>query len=84
MMAHETANDQMSARQSMGPKIGGSLITQPIFNWDTEDKYSEVKNCRLEVNTVFKQEQYETSKGLFHTLNSKFKPQYNERIVKVQ
>ena len=47
------ASKQISARQSMGPKVG-PMMKQPTFNWDTEDKYSELKNFRLEVHNVFK------------------------------
>ena len=35
-----------------GPKIGGPTMKQPMFNWDAEDKYSELKTIRLEVNNV--------------------------------
>ena len=26
-----------------GPKIGSTAMKQPTYNWDTEDKYSELK-----------------------------------------
>ena len=52
-MAHEQANDQMSARQSMGPKVGEPMMKQPTFNWGMEDKYNKLENFRLEVNNVF-------------------------------
>ena len=29
-------------------------MKQPTFDWDTEDKYNELKNFRLEVYNVFK------------------------------
>ena len=35
-----------------GPKIGGPTMKQPTFDWDAEDKYSELKTFRLEVNNV--------------------------------
>ena len=35
-----------------GPKIGSPTMKQPIFDWDAEDKYSELKTFRLEVNNV--------------------------------
>ena len=37
----------------MGPKVG-PIMKQPTFNWDTEDKYNELNNFRLEVYNVFK------------------------------
>ena len=40
--------------QDVGPKISGPIIKQPTFNWEAEDKYSELKSFRLEVNNVFK------------------------------
>ena len=35
-----------------GPKIGGPAMKQPTFDWDAEDKYSELKTFRLEVSNV--------------------------------
>ena len=35
-----------------GPKIGSSTMKQPTFDWNAEDKYSELKTFRLEVNNV--------------------------------
>ena len=35
-----------------GTKIGGRTMKQPTFDWDAEDKYSEPKTFRLEVNNV--------------------------------
>ena len=35
-----------------GPKIGGPTMKHPTFDWDAEDKYSELKTFRLEVNNV--------------------------------
>ena len=39
--------------QSMaGPKLGGSAIKQPTFNWEAEDKYNELNTFKLEVNNI--------------------------------
>ena len=35
-----------------GPKIGSPTMKQCTFDWDAEDKYSELKTFRLEVNNV--------------------------------
>ena len=35
-----------------GPKIGGPATKQLTFDWNAEDKYSELKTFRLEVNNV--------------------------------
>ena len=35
-----------------GPKIGGPAMKQLTFDWDAEDKYSELKTFRLEVNNA--------------------------------
>ena len=45
------ASKQISPRQSIGPKIG-AMMKQPTFNWGTEDKYSELKNFKLQVINV--------------------------------
>ena len=29
-------------------------MKQPNFNWESEGKYNELKNFRLEVNNIFK------------------------------
>ena len=34
------------------PRIGVPTIKQPTFDWNAEDKYSELKTFRLEVNNV--------------------------------
>ena len=47
------ADEQISAGQSMGPKVG-QLMKQHTFDWDTEVKYSKLKNFRLKVYNVFK------------------------------
>ena len=48
-MAAATAE---SPQSTMGPKIGRPAMKQPSFNWETDDKYSELKNFRLEVNNI--------------------------------
>ena len=35
-----------------GPKIGRPALKQPSFNWEADDKYSKLKNFRLEVNNI--------------------------------
>ena len=35
-----------------GPKLGGPAMKQPGFNWEEDDKYSELKTFRLEVNNI--------------------------------
>ena len=89
------------------------MMKQWTFDWDTEDKYNELKNFRLQVYNVFKSydmpdiektaliknwlgrkglhllemltqagiEKCETYEGLLKTLNDKFKPWYNEKIL---
>ena len=32
-----------------GPKIGSPAMKHPTFDWDVQDKYSELKTFRLEV-----------------------------------
>ena len=46
------ASEQISTRQIMASKIG-KMMKQPTFDWDTEDKYNELRNFRLEVYNVF-------------------------------
>ena len=39
--------------QSMaGPKTGRPAMKQPSFKWEADDKYSRLKNFRLEVNNI--------------------------------
>ena len=40
--------------QNTGPRLGEPAMKQPNFNWETEDKYNELKSFRLEVNNIFK------------------------------
>ena len=35
-----------------GPKIGSLTMKQPTFDWDAEDKCSELKTFMLEVNNI--------------------------------
>ena len=45
--------EQISMRQSMGPKIG-PMMKQPTLDWTMEDNCNELKDFRLEVYNVFK------------------------------
>ena len=47
------AEAQMEQMHDMAElKIGGPTMKQPTFDWDTENKYSELKSFRLEANNV--------------------------------
>ena len=35
-----------------GPKVGGPTMKQLAFNWNAQDKYSELKTFRLEINNI--------------------------------
>ena len=35
-----------------GPKVGGPAMKQLTFNWNAQNKYSELNTFRLEVNNV--------------------------------
>ena len=35
-----------------GPKVGGPTMKQPMFDWNAQDKYSELKTFRLEANNI--------------------------------
>ena len=35
-----------------GPKIGGPAMKQPTFDWDAEDRYTELKTLSLAVNNA--------------------------------
>ena len=48
-MAVATAEKPQSV---VGPKNGGPARKQPSFNWEADDKYSKLKNFRLEVNNI--------------------------------
>ena len=58
VQAMAVAGAENSPRQegtlNVGPKIGRPRMKQPTLNWEAEDKYTELKNARLEVNNVFK------------------------------
>ena len=41
-----------STHDGSGPKVGGPTMKQPMFNWNAQDKYSELKTFRLEVNNI--------------------------------
>ena len=38
---------------NMGPKSGGPILKQPIFDWTATDQYAELRNFRLEANNIF-------------------------------
>ena len=38
--------------QNAGPKIGGPAMKQPSFDWEVDDKYTELKNFRWVVNNI--------------------------------
>ena len=48
-MAAATAERPQSV---VGPKIGRPALKQPSFNWEADDKFSELKNFRIEVNNI--------------------------------
>ena len=35
-----------------GPKVGNPALKQPAFDWNVQDKYSELKTFWLEVNNI--------------------------------
>ena len=35
-----------------GLKVGSPAMKQPMFNWNAQDKYNELKTFRLEVNNI--------------------------------
>ena len=39
-------------QSAAGPKLGGPAMKQPSFNWETDDKYNELKTFRFEVNNI--------------------------------
>ena len=99
-----------------GPKLGSPSMKQPMFIWEADDKYNELKTIKLEVNNILstynspqneqlamvkkwlgrKRLQFieglmneekttcNTLDGLFETLKSKFRPQFNETIKSLQ
>ena len=48
MAAAKAERPQSMAR----PKLGGPSMRQTSFNWEADDKYSGLKNFRLEVNNI--------------------------------
>ena len=48
-MAAATAERLQSV---VGPKIGRPAMKQWSLNWEADNKYSELKNFRLEVNNI--------------------------------
>ena len=48
MAAATTERSQSKAR----PKIGGPDMKQPCFNWEADNKYSELETFRLEINNI--------------------------------
>ena len=49
VMAAAIAERSWSA---VGTKIGRPAMKQPSFNWEKDDKYSKLRNFRLEVNNI--------------------------------
>ena len=39
---------------TMGPKLDGLSLKQPLFGWNLTNKYAECGNFKLEVNNIFK------------------------------
>ena len=39
-------------QSTLGHKIGRPAMKQLSFNWEADDKYSKLKNFRLEVNNI--------------------------------
>ena len=35
-----------------GPKLGDHAIKQPMFNWEAEYEYNELKTFKLQVNNI--------------------------------
>ena len=33
--------------ENTGPRISGTIVKQPTFNWITKDKYAELRNFKL-------------------------------------
>ena len=51
--AMPVARTDNGERNNAVPKIGRPVMKQPIFDWETEDKCSKLKNFIPEVNNVF-------------------------------
>ena len=39
--------------QNAGPKIGGPSMRKQTFSWSSTDKYTELRNFRMEVKNMF-------------------------------
>ena len=48
-----------------GLKMGGFIMKQPAFNWNTKDKYEELQNCKLEVSNVLQSNNLGQTKKVF-------------------
>ena len=35
-----------------GPRLGSHAMKQPTFDWNVQDKYSDLKTFQLEVNNI--------------------------------
>ena len=44
-----TAATRAERIQNVGPRLGGTKMKQPAFNWEAEDKYNELKNLKGEL-----------------------------------
>ena len=54
-MAIATNEDRSGTRiepTRAGPNLGRPTLRQPIFDWSSTDKYTELMNFRLEVNNT--------------------------------
>ena len=41
-----TAATRAERIQNVGPRLGGTKMKQPAFNWEAEDKYNELKTSK--------------------------------------
>ena len=41
-------------QNAAGPKLHGPAMKQPTFNWESEDKYSKLKNFKFKTNNILK------------------------------
>ena len=41
-----------ATKHAAGLKVGGPAMKHPTFSWEANDKYSELKTFRLEVNNI--------------------------------
>ena len=47
-----------------GPKVGGPAMKQLMFDWNAQDKYSELKTFRLEVNNILSTYKHTTNRQI--------------------